>query len=400
MTGRSVSGEKEMENRSKLNILVLGNSGAGKSTLIKAVSGIEVATGTGEGNTDKISVYESETWPFVFIDTKGFEYSIFRQWQTIRQVKQFTNDQIARAKKEKEGTGIDVVWYCVEGTSRRVFADNIAMMNKALKGWKNVPVFAVITKSYSGADEKENIEAVSRAFARGKEINLQKIIPVVAAPYPIDDVTIVGMKGLEELCESTLACSDLARQIREEALQEMILKQKRLSANTLTAGAVAGAAVVGAVPVSFADSLILVPLETALVKGIFNCYGVKSSSELVTAVVGSTAITNIAKALLAKLKTIPNVAASVLNAAVAGVFVAVLGEAVIALAEAICLGKIDPGRIDEAVGFVIEKLKQSPMSGKAVQYLQDHAGELNGRSVKELLTVLLEMTGAGRTQKK
>lgn len=40
-----------------MNVLVLGASGAGKSTLIKAISGTEVITGVGEGNTQKIPVY-------------------------------------------------------------------------------------------------------------------------------------------------------------------------------------------------------------------------------------------------------------------------------------------------------------------------------------------------------
>lgn len=36
-----------------MNVLVLGASGAGKSTLIKAISGTEILTGVGEGQTQK-----------------------------------------------------------------------------------------------------------------------------------------------------------------------------------------------------------------------------------------------------------------------------------------------------------------------------------------------------------
>lgn len=76
-----------MENNKKMNVLVLGASGAGKSTLIKAISGTEILTGVGEGQTQKIDVYESNTWPIRCIDTKGFEYNILEQWKTIKQVK-------------------------------------------------------------------------------------------------------------------------------------------------------------------------------------------------------------------------------------------------------------------------------------------------------------------------
>ena len=50
-------------NKTKMNILVLGNSGAGKSTLINAISGVKVQTIVGEVNT----------WPIRLNDTKGFE---------------------------------------------------------------------------------------------------------------------------------------------------------------------------------------------------------------------------------------------------------------------------------------------------------------------------------------
>lgn len=76
-----------MSSNQKMNILVLGASGAGKSTLIKAISGTEVMTGVGEGNTQKIDVYESATWPIRCIDTKGFEYKILEQIKTIHQIK-------------------------------------------------------------------------------------------------------------------------------------------------------------------------------------------------------------------------------------------------------------------------------------------------------------------------
>ena len=65
-----------MEENQKMNVVVLGISGAGKSTLIKSISGNEIVTGIGEGQTQRVDVYESSTWPIRCIDTKGFEYSL------------------------------------------------------------------------------------------------------------------------------------------------------------------------------------------------------------------------------------------------------------------------------------------------------------------------------------
>jgi GTP-binding protein EngB required for normal cell division/uncharacterized protein (DUF697 family) len=344
----------------KMNILVLGSSGAGKSTLIKSISGAKVQTGVGEGNTQKISVYESDTWPMRFIDTKGIEYNWFEQRKTINQVKKFTKEQI---KDSEGGVAIDAVWFCVEGTTRRIFADNISMMNKAIKGWKNVPVFAVITKSYSEPDIAENIDSIQAVFNKSKDVNLQKIIPVVAQAYRINNETVVPPQGISELCNATLECSSEAKKISKENRVRMILEQKRYSAQALIAGSATAGATVGAIPFKFADSKLLVPLETTMAKGLLKIYNIEFTADLVGALVGSAAVTTAAKAALAQLKNIPNLPAmivtGVLNAVVAGFFVAALGESIIALCEAVVAGKIDITKIDQVTDFLSSKIKES-----------------------------------------
>jgi len=368
-----------------MNILVIGNSGAGKSTLIEAIAGVKKNTRPGEGDTLKIEVSESSIWPIRCIDTKGFDYSFIEQIKTIRQVKKYTKKQIDQSDNDSSEKGIDAVWYCVEGTARRVFSHNVEMMNKAIKRWKNVPVFAVITKSFSQVEEEGNIEAVVQAFAKNKSVNLQKIIPVVAKPYPVNDDVIVQPKGIDELCNATLECADYAKQINKENRDRMVLEQKRFTANVMVAGATASAVVVGAIPLSFADSLLLVPLETGMTKGIFKIYGVEFSSDLVSAIVGSALITNVAKAGLAQLKTVPNIAASVINAVVAGLFVGALGEAVIAVSESIYRGDLDPTKIDDIVNFIVDKIKNNPIIGAGIAYIETNADKLKGKDFKTVI---------------
>jgi len=377
-----------MEEIKKMNVLVLGNSGAGKSTLIEAISGTEVTTGVGEGNTQRIGVYESTIWPIRCIDTKGFEYKKFEQFKTIWQVKRFTKQQVKQGDTTESMT-IDAVWYCIEGTARRMFSYNIEMMNKAIRGWKNVPVFVVITKSYSEADIPENVEAVRQAFAKGKDVNLQAIIPVVALPYVVNEDVVVEPRGIDALCSATLDCSQDAKRISGENRDRMILEQKRFTANLLTVGATTTAGIIGAVPIPFADSLVLVPLETSLAKGILKVYGVEFTGELITAIIGSAAITNVAKAAVSALNAIPNIAGSVINAVVAGVFVAGLGEAVIGLSEAIYQEKLDKEKLDAVVDFVSEKLKTNAVLGFVVKYITNNADKLQGKSVKDI-TALIE----------
>ncbi len=375
-----------MDNNRKMNVLVLGASGAGKSTLIKAISGTEIITGVGEGNTQKISVYESKTWPIRFIDTKGFEYNIIEQMKTIRQVKKYTKGQVTN--EQGEDLGIDAVWYCVEGTARRMFTNNIELMNKSIKGWKNIPVFAVITKSYSETDIPENIEAINNAFAKTKSVNLKGIVPVVAEEYHINEEVSVEPKNIDELCIKTLNCMDEAKEIAKENLDRMVLEQRRYTANAVTAGAATTAAVIGAVPFEFADAIILVPLETSLTKGIFKIYGVDFSGQLVTGIVGSAMITNIAKSII-KIATdkIP-VAGAVLNGTVAAVIVEALGQAIIAAAEAIYKGQLDPDKIDMVVDFIGNKVKESKYVGSTVTFLEENAEKLQGKKAKEIYTAI------------
>lgn len=372
-----------MENNKKMNVLVLGASGAGKSTLIKAISGTEILTGVGEGQTQKIDVYESNTWPIRCIDTKGFEYNILEQWKTIKQVKKYTKEQIlTNDAVDSENLGIDVVWYCIEGTARRTFSHNIELMNKATKGWKNIPVFAVITKSYSELDIPENIEQVQQAFAKSRKVNLKKIIPLVAEEYSINNEFKVEPRGIGELCIATLDCAEEAKNINENNRKRMIIEQKRYTSNALVAGATTSAVVIGAVPFNFADAALLVPLETGLTKGIFKIYGIKFSGELVTAIVGSTLITNIAKSVLKQLTDKIPVAGQVLNGTIAGIFVLVLGEAVIAATEAIYTGKLDSSQIDAVVTFIVDKIKNNAVIGTSVAYIENNAHKIQGKSAK------------------
>ena len=376
-----------MENGRKMNILVLGASGAGKSTLIRAVSGSK-APDIGEESTEKIDVYESDIWPLRFIDTKGFEHRFREQRRTIRQIREYTKAQVSAG--ESDDAGIDAVWYCVEGTTPRTLAQNIDLMNKAVRGWKKVPVFAVITKSYSAPDIIANVLAVEKAFEKARRVNLQKIIPVVAKEFYIDETVRVEPMGLTELCAATLDCVDTAKLINQENRSRMVIEQKRFTARSVVGTAAATAAVIGAVPISFADSAILVPLETLLTKSILKLYKVDFSGDLVSAIVGSAAITNIAKAAITPLKALP-IAGSVINGVVAGGMVFALGEAVIAVSEAISTGKIDPAKIDETVGLIEEKLKESPALGSVVSYLQDNADSLAGKSAREIFGVILKV---------
>ena len=368
-----------MEENKKMNVLVLGASGVGKSTLIKAISGKEVKIGSGESSTLNISVYESDIWPLKLIDTKGFEYNYLQQIKTINQVKKFTKKQIK--KDENSNKGIDVVWYCIDGTSRKTFSYNLKLMNKAIKKWKNVPVFVVITKSYSEIDIEENKKDIREMFSKFENINLKGIIHVVAQEYEINKDIKVMPIGIEELCVNTLNNFDEAKEINKQNLYRMVLLQKRYTANAVIGLSTTSAAVIGAAPLKFPDAVILTPIETTLTEAIFKIYGVKYSGELISNIVGSTAITSIAKEII---KHIP-VVGQVVNAVVAGTIVFALGESIVAVSELIYKGKIDVNKANDVTEEVVKNIKNNVIFENMISYFENNKKEIETEDPKEII---------------
>ena len=120
----------------KGNVLVIGNSGVGKSTLINAVLGKKDAeTGYGtKGTTKGLELYEADNLPFRVIDTIGFEPTLIKEQMAINAVKQWSKKC---AKEGKSDNQINVIWFCVDGTSRKLFAKTIQSMSRATSMWKS-----------------------------------------------------------------------------------------------------------------------------------------------------------------------------------------------------------------------------------------------------------------------
>lgn len=382
-----------MEEERKLNVLVLGASGVGKTTLIRAISGTRPVIGRGQSETRRVDIYESDTWPFRLMEARGFEYGYRKQRKKAKtQMRKLSKEQMRRRVQGTEWDGIDVVWCCVDGSSRRNHQRDIELMSRLIKRWRDVPVIAVITRSCYPQDHKENIASVRDCFCKAKNVNLRQVIPVLAKEAFIDSSLTAPPTGVDELCGATLELADEARIIRSGNRRRMALEQKRFTANATVGTAAAAAAVVGAVPFSFADSAVLVPLETLLTRSVLKIYDVKFSGELVSAIVGSAAITNLAKAIITPLKTLP-IAGSVINGVVAGMIVLALGQAEIAVGEAIHTGKLDPSRMDDVIKTIEKKTADSPVLGAAVRYLQQNASSLTGKSAREIFAILQKVVG-------
>lgn len=327
------------------NVLVIGSSGVGKSTLINAVLGEEVAeTGWGtKGTTKELDIYESSRIPFRIIDTVGFEPSLLKELKANNAVRKWSRDS---ARAGHEDNQVNVIWFCVEGTSSKLFPKQIENLSRATAMWASVPVIVVITKSYSVPDRDQNIEMVHNAFAKQRRYakNLRGVIPVVAATYVLNEGAFAAPEGITELIDATYSLMPEGIRAGAADIAAFKLNRKRAMAHGVTGVSTTAAVVVGAVPIPFPDAMILTPIEIGLVNGLAQIYEIHKNEEskrFFNIIVEVGTVSVVARSALNALKAIPgvNLGASALNAITAGTIVAALGEGTIYAFEQVYLGK-------------------------------------------------------------
>lgn len=373
----------------KGNVLVVGNSGVGKSTLINAVLGKEVAkTGFGiEGTQKRLDIYESEEIPFRIIDTMGFEPTFLKQWQAINAVKDWSKKS---AQEGNEDTQINVIWFCVEGTSSKLFPKTIENLSKATAMWKSIPIITVITKSYAEGDRVKNIEMVQHAFATQKKSkNLKKIIPVVAEMFKINDFSYAPPEGITELIDATNKLIPEGIQAATNDLANFKLNRKRMLAQSTVAGLTLTGVGVGAVPLPIPDAAVLTPLEALEINAIAKVYGInqdENSKKIVDTIINAGVVGMAAKTAVSALKAIPgiNIGGVIINAIVAGGIVATIGEGSIYIFEQIYLGKKSYEDIDW-----VTKVIESKFTNDFIKKLEDVAKKLDEDASKEEIAKLI-----------
>lgn len=376
----------------KGNVLVIGNSGVGKSTLINAVLGENKAvTGYGTvGTTKELAIYESNEIPFRIIDTVGFEPTYLKTQSAIHAVSKWSKKS---TKMGEEDTRINVIWFCVDGTSRKLFPKAIKDLARATSLWPSVPIIVVITKSYSLPEREQNIEMVREAFATHKRCNqnLKEIVPVVAQAYVINDDAYAEPFGITELIDETFSLLPEGIQASETDIANFKLNRKRALAHSVVGVATASAATVGAVPIPFPDAVILTPVEVAEVNALARIYGIgkdDAQKEFLNSIVSAGTVSAAAKAAINALKLIPGIrwGAAAINAVIAGSIVAALGEGAIYAFEQVYLGKKSVEDIDW-----VKKIMESKLSKQYVEKVAEVIESLKDTSgTKEVVEAILQ----------
>lgn len=340
------------------NVLVIGGKGVGKSTLIRAVIGSQ-AHATAEGIGGQLTVYEDSSSPLRIIDVGG---SFFSHHCAVRSIKRWSKKS---ALDDDANNDINVIWFCVEGKSRKLIRQQIARLSRATDVWRTVPIIVVLTKSYAKLEQDENVLLVQKACKRRRRLSrsLRAVIPVVASAYSLDETAFVAPEGMPELIQTTVQLLPEGVRAANKDIQEFSLRRKRSMARGIVAASAAAGAAVGAVPIPLSDAMILTSVETTMAGALAKLYGIDTDSAskgLLATILEAGTVSSAAKSAISALKAVPgiNLATSVLNAAVAGAVVATIGEGTSRVFERIYRGEKTIDDSEWAREFVESKLSK------------------------------------------
>ena len=378
----------------KGNVLVVGNSGVGKSTLINAVLGEKKAAADFgiKGTSSEITVYKGEEIDFNLIDTVGFEpQKAFWELEpkAIKTVREWCKKAALDDDMEND---INIIWFCVDGTAAKLFTKTIKDLLRATSVWKEVPIVAVITKSYSQPDRVKNIKMVQDAFAAAsKTVQPRAIMPVIAESFYLSDSVFAPPEGITELMELTNELLPEGKRIAVDVVAKYKLERRRSFAQAAVLSSTAAAATIGAVPLPH-DALLLQPLEVAEINGIAAIYGIQKGDQaklLKNTIVEVGTISTAAKAAISALKMIPGIglATSVINAVIASGIVAALGEGSIYVFEQIYLGNKDISDVDW-----VRKILESQLAGSFVEKMKGVLESVtDGQDMKDIAKQIYDL---------
>ena len=363
------------------NVVVIGNSGVGKTTLIRTLlADQDFKTEI----TKELRLYDSRSLGFRLIDTIGFEYGYINQVKAINAIKKWSKESIKTNDLNRQ---INMIWYCIDGTSKRFAQRNVDMFIKSTSVFKSVPVIVVITKSYSRLEREENVKMVREAFAKNPktDLNLKAIVPVVASAYRIDDNINVVPYGLDDLLMATNFYLPEGLTAAQRDIGRYMLNQKRMMAHSLVGASTLAAATIGLSPIPFSDGALLTPLEIGEIKSLSKVYGIQfdEKSNLFQTIIEAGAAGVVGKSALGVLNAIPgiNLAAEVLNAIVAGTIVAALGEGCIYVFEQIISGRKSPDDVEW-----VKKSMESELGKRIMTRLNPIIAEIQTKGAEKKLS--------------
>ena len=379
------------------NIIVIGNSGVGKSTLINACLEENVAPAEYgiKGTTDKLKIYTSSKIPFRLVDTVGFEPNSlklpFVKSKGVRAVEDWVKENSEAGNADFK---INVIWFCVDGTSGKLFQDTLNNFEAATRIWKSIPIIIVVTKSYSEPDKIKNLKMINEALSNNKKLRerVKAVIPVVAEQFIISEESnaFAPISGIVELINKTNELIPDSRAVADKDFDDFILSKLRSQANGTVSLATIGAGVVAAVPIPIPDAGILTAIETFEINSISKIYGItedENSKMFIKQIITAGTVGAFAKTILTALKASPlNIGATILNVIVATTITATLGQVSIVAFEQIYKGEKSIDDIDW-----IKKLLENVNTNELIEKINNIAEQIGEeKNPKEIASIIFD----------
>ncbi len=302
----------------KPNVMLIGGTGVGKSSLLNHCFGKSFAkTGVGKPVTQHLEKFQSDDFPIVIYDTKGYEIG-------GEQEQEFFKDVIGFATKPMQNVeeAIHLVWYCITASGSRITDFDIACIKKMQAA--NLPTAIVLTKSDLISDE----DAV--AFRAAISAHLPEVVV-----YEVSvDQTLNGLQ-LSALIDWSISNLSDGLKTAFISAQKVNLQAKKAQAKKAIQQHSLGSATIGFSPIPFSDAPLIVANQAALLARILYIYSLDGLDSKFSIMIKATTATLLPMAgrylSVQILKFIPIVGTAVggmINAAIASSITFAFGTAV------------------------------------------------------------------------
>lgn len=346
--------KKQYKDLKKLNIIIVGKTGVGKSTLINSLfRGNFADTGLGRPVTKKIRVLEKPDFPLAIYDTPGFELAKDQQDAVKSGIMELINKGIA---SHDINQAIHCIWYCINVGANRTFDNSEIEWIKSLTKENtvaHVPIIVVLTQAYPKSKAAE-----MKAIVEAENLDIAKVIPVLAQDINFDDEFTAHAYGLDTLVE--LMGEILPEELRKtfQNLQKASLEAKKKYAQGIVATTVAASFGEGFIPKKISDAALLIPTQVGMIAGISIVFGMELDKTFligfVSSTIGTISATLIGKkvvtTLLSLIPKLGKLAGGMISGAVAGVLTTALGEAYIQIMSMVFTGEMTQEDFENEAG--------------------------------------------------
>ena len=232
-----------------------------------------------------------------------------------------------RTRSNDSNQHIHVAWVCIMEDSRRVEQADEELVKMLTD--RNIPIIAVITKIRSKKSDKGFRNEVIKLLP-----DVKNAVRVRALEEEDDDEKVFPTLGLDVLVDSTMEIVPEGLKRAFTAAQKVDIELKKTKSHKIVVGLALSAAGIGAAPIPFADAVMIVPIQVAMLAGISATFGLSidesffytTIGSVISGVGGTLAGKAIAANLLKMLPGAGSVAGGVIAGATAGLLTTTIGD--------------------------------------------------------------------------